>query len=303
MLGPGSLISPSARGAEGASSDLSQACVKVPMASDDPELPITSSREPLWIAEARDCYQDALRVLLDSGIGFVVGGAFAIHAHTGIWRTTKDLDIFLPPQDAPAAMEQLRGCGFDTWVKDPVWLAKASRGDFFIDLITGIGNASMQVDASWIERAPPETVLSVRCKVLAPEECIASRIFVAYRERFDGAEVVHLLRACGRQLDWDRIMHLTGAHWEMLYWLLVLYAYVYPAHTDMIPAAIWDDLIHRFTERVKRPNKQAPFRGSLIDPRMFAIDVNEWGERNLYEEYIEKHPAILRTEDSHGSEK
>lgn len=264
---------------------------------DESQLPVTTSREPIWIADAHSCYQDALRALQASGIPFVVGGAFAIHAHTGIWRSTKDLDIFLTPEDTPAALECLQQVGFETWVKDPVWLAKAQRGDFFIDLITGIGNASMQVDSSWIDHSIPVTVLDLPCRALGVEECIASRVFVAYRERFDGAEVVHLLRLRGRELNWGRLMALIGSHWQLLYWSLVLFAYIYPAHTDSIPAEIWDHLTECFTSRVKNPSKDAPFRGSLIDPRMFAIDVEEWGERNLYKEYVERHPGILRADE------
>jgi hypothetical protein len=42
------------------------------------------------------------------------------------------------------------------------------------------------------------------------------------------------------------------------------------------------------------PNKGANFRGSLIDDKMFAIDVAEWGKRNILEEYREKAELIRR---------
>lgn len=240
--------------------------------------------------------------LLDSHVPFVVGGAFAIHRHTGIWRTTKDLDFFLPPGAIPFALRTLRGAGFETGIEDPVWLAKARRGDYFVDLITGLGNASLVIDPSWIDRGLPENVLGVPCKVLGPEECLASKVFVAFRERFDGADVVHLIKACGRALDWDRVLTLMGSHWELLYWSLVLYAYIYPARADAVPEPVWMDLTRRFTDRVRHPDRNEPFRGSLIDPRMFAIDVNEWGERDLYTELCANHPCLLRIEDTFGSE-
>jgi hypothetical protein len=46
-------------------------------------------------------------------------------------------------------------------------------------------------------------------------------------------------------------------------------------------------------QHVSDPPMNAPFRGSLIDPYMFAIDVNEWGERDLYREYAERHLSGL----------
>jgi hypothetical protein len=272
------------------------------MESVDPQLPVTTSAEPDWPPEARACYQDALKTLLVPGISFVVGGAFAVHTHTGIWRTTKDLDLLLTVADLPEALDRLESTGFDSYVKDPVWLAKARRGEYFVDLITGVGNGSLAVDPKWIDRAVPETIFGLPCRVLAPEELIVSKICVAYRERFDGADVVHLIRRRGKTLDWARLLELTGSHWELLFWSLALFAYVYPAHTDDVPGHIWEDLTAWFTHQVRNPNKAAPFRGTLLDPRMFAIDVNEWGERDLYSEYCRQHPCLTPSGRSRGSE-
>ena len=124
--------------------------------------------------------------------------------------------------------------GFDTYIQDPVWLAKARRGDYFVDLITGVGNATLTVEQEWIDRAQEDEVLGIRCKVLPAEEMIASKLFVTRRERFDGADIAHLLKACARTLDWDRLRKLTESHWQMLYWQLVLFAYIYPAHAEVM---------------------------------------------------------------------
>lgn len=263
------------------------------MPTEDPPLPVTSSAEPAWAFEARTCYSDVLQAMQQASIPSAVGGAFAFHHHTGIWRTTKDLDLTLPASAAPAALAQLAAAGFETYVKDPVWLAKAIRGDYFVDLITGVGNASLQVDESWIERAASDELLGVPCRILAPEELLASKLFVARRERFDGADVVHLIRACGDRLDWDRILELLDTHWELLLGALILFAYVYPGRTDLVPKDLWEGLTSRFLERVSHPHPETPSRGTLVDPLMFAIDVKEWGERDMYREYCETHPCLL----------
>ena len=142
--------------------------VKGGMGSEDPQLPVTSSTEPDWPPEARACYRDALETLLDGGISFVVGGAFAVHTHTGIWRTTKDLDLLITVGELPKALDRLKEKGFQTHVKDPVWLAKAWCGDYFVDLITGIGNASLGVDDTWIQRAVPKLCLDCPAAHWAP---------------------------------------------------------------------------------------------------------------------------------------
>ena len=218
--------------------------------------------------------------------------------HTGIWRATKDLDIVLEAKTVPAALAQLEQAGFETRIEDPVWLAKAFRGEHFVDLITALGNAVLVIDASWIERATPYEVLGVSCRVLSAEEMIASKIFVSRRERFDGADVAHLIRSCGARLDWARVQQLIEPHWEMLLWSLVFFSYVYPAHTSLVPADTWNGLIHRLQESLRHPRADQPFRGTLIDPNMFAIDVAEWGERDLYQEYCDHHPFLLEAVDS-----
>lgn len=270
------------------------------MSQGDTPLPVTSSTEPEWASAAEECYRDVIQSLREAQVPSAVGGGFALHEHTGIWRTTKDLDLLLEARHVPRAMEQLRKAGFDTLVKDPVWLAKAIRGNYFVDLITGVGNGAIFVDAGWIERAPMGEILGLPCRVLAAEEMIASKVFVTRRERFDGADVAHLIRACGDRLDWQRIMDILGSHWELLYWSLILFAYIYPADIPLVPQRIWTELNARFQEHVTHPQKEAPSRGSLVDPFMFAIDVNEWGERNLYHEYCERHPCLLNEAAAKG---
>lgn len=227
----------------------------------------------------------------------VVSGAFALHEHTGIWRDTKDLDLFLPANEVHRALKLLEKDGFQTEILDPVWLAKAWRGDYFVDLITGMSNGVIRVDYSWIKRASRSDVFGTSIRVLAPEELIASKIFVTRRERFDGADICHVIYGTRGNFDWKRLFHLTGEHWEMLLWYLVLYHYIYPAHSDYVPEKIWEELLERFRIELNHPNKDLQFRGSLIDERMFAIDVQEWGKRNLIDEYQRRAELINRGSD------
>lgn len=215
----------------------------------------------------------------------VVAGGFALHEHTGIWRDTKDLDLFMPAQEVCKALRLLQQDGFETEIKDSVWLAKARRGDFFVDMITGMSNAVIRVDYSWIKRGVHSEVFGIPVRVLAPEELIASKIFVTRRERFDGADICHVIYGTKGKLDWRRLLHLLGEQWEMLFWSLMLYHYVYPAFGHYVPREIWDELLQRFRTELDYANPALPFRGSLIDEKMFAIDVEEWGMRNVIDEY------------------
>jgi hypothetical protein len=228
-------------------------------------------------------YIEVLSLVTAHHVPFAVSGAFALHQHTGIWRNTKDLDLFLSHQDVPRALVALSTKGFTTEVCDPVWLCKAHRGDFFVDLITGMSNATITVQRDWIDRAHKAEVLGVSVKVLAAEELIASKLFVTRRERFDGADIAHIIHGTAGKLDWARILDLLGEHWMVLLWALVLYQYVYPAHSEFVPSTLWNDLLSRLHNELDHPNPRAVFRGSLIDDKMFAIDVKEWGMANLNE--------------------
>jgi hypothetical protein len=153
-----------------------------------------------------------------------------------------------------------------------------------VDLITGMSNGVIVVDDSWIERATPAIVHRVKTRVLAPEELVASKIFVAKRERFDGADIAHVIYGTFGSFDWQRLLQLVGEHWEMLLWSLLLFRYVYPAQTHYVPAAIWHRLLRRLENQIAVPHPDAKFRGSLVDENMFAIDINEWDLENLLED-------------------
>src|SRR5262249_36101513 len=113
------------------------------------------------------------------------------------------------------------------------------------------------------------------------------------RERFDGADIAHIIYGSRGKLDWNRILQLAGEHWEILLWNLLLFRYVYPGQTQYVPQKVWDDLLGRFTKALGRPNSEARFRGSLVDDCMFAIDTQEWGLDNLLEESRALAPKIL----------
>lgn len=248
------------------------------------ELPKTSSLPSDAPEEQVGLFRDVLEALERRRVPYAVSGAFALRQHTGICRQTKDLDLFVTAQNCAAALECLRQEGMECDVADPVWLAKARRGEYFVDLITGMSNGLILVEESWIERARPAVVYGVTTRVLAPEELVASKIFVARRERFDGADIAHVIYGSYGSFDWRREMELVGEHWEMLLWSLVLFRYVYPGQSHYVPAEIWCELLRRFEAEIRKPNPEARFRGSLVDDNMFAIDVNEWQLPNLLAE-------------------
>jgi hypothetical protein len=256
------------------------------------DVPVTSSAAQNLPVQQEDLFHDLLELFEQAAIPYAVAGAFALRQHTGIFRDTKDLDVFLSAENASVALSHLERHGFQCEVRDPVWLAKAHRDGYFVDLITGMSNGLIHVDSSWIERAYPATVAGVPSRVLAPEELLASKLFVVRRERFDGADIAHIIYATRGNLEWERIVQLAGEHWEMLLWPLILFHYVYPAHSDYVPRGLWNNLLDRFRREIASPDAEARFRGSLIDENMFAIDLTEWRLDDLLKESRERSPKI-----------
>lgn len=250
-----------------------------------PESSSVTSSSGTLPPEAASFYREVLLAMNEHGLPYAVAGAFALQKYTGIWRLTKDLDLFLKPEDVPAALAYLQEQNFRCETPDPVWLSKALRGDYFVDLISGMSNAVIVVDDSWLGRAQPANIAGIECQILAPEDLLASKLFVTRRERFDGGDIAHIIYRTQGKLEWQRIVDLAAEHWEMLLWALILFRYVYPAHSDFVPAWLWRDLLSRYANLVESPDPKAPFRGSLVDENIFSIDVKDWGLEDLQSNY------------------
>jgi hypothetical protein len=262
------------------------------MAVPRPKSPISSSLTtavPVFLPpKAEALYREVLTALNKHGPPYAVAGAVALEKYTGIWRETKDLDLFIESHNVPKTLSHLQRHGFRCEVLDPVWLAKAHRGDYFVDLISGMSNGVIMVDESWMKRTQPAMVVGIETRIISPEDLIGSKLFVTRRERFDGADIAHIIYRTRGSLQWERLMELAGEHWEMLLWALMLFRYVYPAHTHYVPSTLWQDLLSRYMNLVHQNNPDAPFRGSLVDENMFSVDMKDWGLEDLQSGYRER---------------
>ncbi len=232
-----------------------------------------------WIPEGeREVYRRALQALNDAAVPYVVAGAYAIYEHTGIYRQTKDLDLFVEPSFVVPAARALHEAGFVMRLEDPHWLAKAFDGDHFVDLIYGMGNGVAFIDGQWHEHSRPGVLAAQPVRIAPAEELIWHRLFISERHRHDMSDVVHLILCVGDTLDWERIMARVGPHWPLLLAQLQVFSYVYPGHRSNIPAWVMDRLIGQARADIGRDDDDADVtRGTLISLFSFAIDVREWG--------------------------
>ncbi len=250
-----------------------------------------------WIPDAeREIYKRGLRALNDVGLPYVIAGAYAIYEHTGIYRETKDLDVFMEPERVEEAMTALKAAGFSTRLEQPHWLAKAKDGDYFVDIIFGMGNGLALIDDGWHRHSLPAILAATPVRVAPAEELLWHRLFIFERHRQDTADIAHLILKCGHRLDWERILDRTSEHWPVLLSQLHLFAYIYPESRTLVPRWIMCELLDRARRQLSEPPRAARVtRGTLISRFSFAIDVNEWGFNDIRAEAVrrmERRPII-----------
>src|SRR6266516_841475 len=106
---------------------------------------------PSALAEA--FYAEALRELSKLGLPFLLAGTYALSAHTGIARATKDLDVFCKPGDFARILGHFKSLGYPIAVEDERWLGKVFRGEHFFDLIFASWHGMAPVGDRWFEHA------------------------------------------------------------------------------------------------------------------------------------------------------
>ena len=221
---------------------------------------------------AADFYIDALKKLLDTGIPFLVGGAFAFSHYAHVPRDTKDIDIFVKPEDCSRVLEAFAALGYETFVPFPHWLGKIHRGEHFMDIIFSSGNGVARVDDLWFDHAPKVNVLGLIVRLSPVEEMLWSKAFILERERYDGADVAHLLRETGPALDWPRLLMRFGDHWRVLLSHLILFGFIYPDKRQNVPSWVMDELLRRLG--VSRPNLLNDVcYGTLLSREQYLHDI------------------------------
>ena len=81
------------------------------------------------------------------------------------------------------------------------------------------------------------------------EDMLCRKAFIMERERYDGADIAHLLQANAEQLDWAGLLERFGPHWRVLLAHLTLFGYIYPGERHRVPRWVMDTLLARLSRR------------------------------------------------------
>jgi hypothetical protein len=124
--------------------------------------------------KAGSFYKTVIEILLNNRFSFLIGGAYALRHYTGIYRDTKDLDIFCKTEDYPGMLELFSKRGYNIEITDPRWLAKVFKGLHFVDFIFNTTNNICPVDDSWFENSTSVELFHQPLQLMGAEEIICT---------------------------------------------------------------------------------------------------------------------------------
>jgi hypothetical protein len=229
-------------------------------------------------SDAREFYRQTMEALNEAGLPYLAGGGYALAHYTAVERETKDFDIFVRREEYDAIMKVLAQRGYHTELTFPHWLGKATCEHGYVDVIFNSGNGVARVDDGWFKHACEGEAFGVPVKLCPVEEMIWSKAFIMERERYDGADILHLILACAEQIDWPRLVTRFDAHWRVLFSHLCLFGFVYPSERNRIPEWVMIGLIGRLDRETRSaPPQEKKCQGTLLSREQYLVDVQRWG--------------------------
>ncbi|HYG36723.1 MAG TPA: nucleotidyltransferase family protein [Clostridia bacterium] len=218
-----------------------------------------------WITYCR-----AIEIVRSAGIPFLLGGGFALAAYTGRWRDTKDIDLYVAPQDRDLTITALNQAGFADYYSrlpyDRKWIYRSIKDDMIVDIIWSMANQRAQVDNVWFEHARSITLRNQKLLVLPPEEFMWCKLYILQRDHCDWTDVFNLLYAVGPRMDWDHVLKRVGDEdIPLLRGLLSVYTWLCPKEALKLPAWLWDSVQLSRPKMPKHPPTHDHIR--LLDSR------------------------------------
>jgi hypothetical protein len=223
-------------------------------------------------------YHYAIELLNKHDIKYLIGGAYAFREYTGIFRDTKDIDVFCRHEEYEKILKLFSDRDFDYEVTDVRWIAKVFNGEEYVDIIFGNPTNICPVDDTWFEHAKVGNLFGQPVLFMAPEEMIWSKIFVQDRERYDGSDINHLILKQSKNMDWHRLNNRLKPHWQLLLGQLINFQYVYPSERDLVPKWLMEELSQKALNQYDfPPSFDKICRGPYLDNQQYETDIKIWG--------------------------
>src|SRR4051794_13848521 len=215
-------------------------------------------------------YQCVLDRLAEEQMPFALGGGLAVGVYTGIGRHTKDLDLYILPEDRHRAKHIATDCGladyYETKPYNREWIYRAHDGTVIVDAIWSMANKRAEVDWAWLDGGPLIRMFNQEFRVIPPEELIWSKLYVMQRDRCDWPDILNLMSATGPWLDWNHLLRRVEGDLPLVKGLVSVFAWVSPERARELPAWVWQKLDLEEPLAVPDPEGR-PSRPDLLDTR------------------------------------
>jgi hypothetical protein len=153
-------------------------------------------------------YKETLDTIEKAGVPYLVGGGIAVAAY-GRVRTTKDIDLYVKPEDTMRALDALDKAGFETNpMPDVKWLAKAYKGGVQVDFILENIGGVVATDET-LAHGRYLTLNGCRMFVMSPEDLVFRKMLAMRCLRDDWYDCVAVLSNTYQEFDWDYFLRLA----------------------------------------------------------------------------------------------
>ncbi|HEX6996772.1 MAG TPA: nucleotidyltransferase [Gammaproteobacteria bacterium] len=146
---------------------------------------------------------EVVAALEGAGVVYALMGGIASN-RLGRPRWTHDIDVFVQPGMADAALDALAQAGFDTERTDPVWLFKAFKQGVLVDVIFH-STGGFYLDDEMIARSVERELMGHRVRLIAPEDLLVIKAAVhderGPRHWHDALGVIGV-----NELDWEYVL-------------------------------------------------------------------------------------------------
>jgi predicted nucleotidyltransferase len=187
-----------------------------------------------------DVLDEVLAAVRKAEIPFLFIGGIG-SAVFGRDRWTHDIDVFVRPENVARLLEVLSERGFETWVQDEHWLAKARRNDVPIDVIFRSWR-DILLDDEMLARARTVSFHGRELPIAPPEDLVVMKAIAAAEDTprywYDALAILGQT-----ELDWDYLVARARRHGARRILSLMLFAgsvdlVVPPAPIDTLYDAI-----------------------------------------------------------------
>jgi predicted nucleotidyltransferase len=155
-----------------------------------------------------------------AGIPYVLMGGVA-SATVGRPRVTRDIDVFVRPEDARHVLDVLGKDGFDIEERFPHWLYKGWKDGILVDVIFR-SSGDIYLDDAMLARSTVGEYKGRKFRLIPPEDLLVIKAIVhdehMPRHWHDALGIV-----AGDELDWDYLLH-RARHGARRVLSLLLYA-------------------------------------------------------------------------------